>query len=353
MKNTVLMALLLIGVGALLSRLGPRDSPPEAKPRVRLWENASFLSLLHASGKRGTAGIAIVAPASGLHSEESVQKAYDIADRLGVCFSREALKSDVVPYTANADDKRLDLLLEALRDPDIEVLWAFRGGYGSSRLLTALADVPAPANRKIFVGYSDMTFLHLFFDRWNWRTIHADMFWELPLAGESKDAENFRLLASLLAGREEPLRYEGLTPFNRAAKETSLPVQAAITGGNLTCLAAAVGTPYAPRTDERILFIEDVKERGYQIDRMLTQLRDAGAFIKVKAVILGSFSRGDEASEFALERFAADCDKPVFRTDLFGHGEKNYPLVFNSPAEIAKLPDGENFGLTIEANLLP
>lgn len=308
-------------------------------PMPALLDDAAFLADLGAAAAGGMAGIAVVAPASGLKGKRA-KTAYKMAGKLGVAFPAAALDPEAAPYNANSDAVRLDLLIEALAGEDAGVVWALRGGYGASRLLPKLDKLAPPPFPKPFVGYSDMTFLHLFLRRWGWPTIHGAMFSELPQA--DKDEDNFRRLAALLAGKAEELRYAGIKPLNRAARERREPLAAPITGGNLTCVAAAVGTPWPLDPAGKIVFLEDVGEKGYKLDRMFTQLDQAGVFDAAEAVLLGSFTEGDEHAAYALGRFADACAKPVFRTDLFGHGPKNYPLVFNVPAVLA--PDGEEGG---------
>lgn len=327
------------------------DTSPIGPPPPGLLEDAAFMDDLKNSGSKGVRGIRIIAPASGV-PEESAASIYALADTLGVVFPQHSLNPTAVPYHAASDETRLSFLKDALQDRESEVLWAMRGGYGASRLLPELARMPAAdLNKKIFIGYSDMTFLHLFLQQRGWKTIHGSVFGELR--SRSKDKDNFRILAALLAGRTKELRYGGLVPMNRPAKQSKQPVHGVLTGGNLTCLAGAAGTPWsleALGTRGKILFLEDVKEPGYKIDRMLTQLSQSDALREVSAVLLGAFTQGDENTEFALERFALAFRKPVFRADIFGHGAKNYPLVFNVPAVIERKTDGEaDFHLNIDA----
>lgn len=349
----LLLAAIVVTALALCHRYyGASDADEQKGKPSPLWENPSFTDLLKRSGTRGLDGMVIVAPSSGI-KEEDLEQAREIADTLGLSLPENAIAPGRVPYTANDDETRFALLADALNDSETEVLWAFRGGYGSSRLLSRLAAMPEPSTRKIVVGYSDMTFLHLMLQRWDWPTVHGSMFWELPSAGDDKSEENFLLLGTLLAGERTELRYAGLKPRNDTARDAALPVRGVLRGGNLTCLAAAAGTPWSVDAEGAVLFIEDVKERGYKLDRMLTQLRLAGIVDKATAVVLGEFTKGDDDVEFALERFARECGKPVFATDLFGHGEKNYPLAFNCPAVVEKgATEEEAFVLRIDATPL-
>lgn len=341
----VLCASALSGAGCAARYPGGHDARLPS-----LLEEPAFLGdLERARLKRG--GIALIAPSSGF-SDESARAVRVLATALGASLPENAFSAGAVPYSANADTVRLELLAEALADPDIGIIWAALGGYGSSRLLDGLARLPvSDFPKKILIGYSDITFLHLYVQKLGWQTVHGSLFAELR--GTSRDADNFRLLAALLAGNMDELRYGPLKPCNAAAR-TAGPIRSVVTGGNLTCLAAAVGTPWALDAAGKILLLEDVKEPGYKIDRMLTQLRDAGQLDGVRAVILGTFTAGDQFTEYALERFARDCGIPVFKTDIFGHGAKNYPLIFNAPAVLEGNTNGEDsFSLSIRASLLP
>lgn len=322
-----------------------------APPTFSVAEDPQFLSDLARAGEKGAGGIRIVAPASGM-GKESLEEARGLARRLGVVFPVQRLDQAAVPYNAGSDEERLADLADALQDQQADIVWAIRGGYGSSRILPALSRLPAQHKAKVFIGYSDMTFLHQHLQRLGWRTVHGAMFGEMT--NPRKDPENFRRLAALLSGRVGPLRYDGIAPFNQEAKTSKKAIEGLVDGGNLTCLASAAGTPWALKGAGKILFLEDVNEPGYKIDRMLTQLAQSGAMNGVRAVLLGEFSGGDQHVEFALKRFADSCGRPVFRTDLFGHGRKNYPLVFNAPAALYR-EDGEQklFSLSIDATKLP
>ena len=327
-----------------------KDAPRVDTALPPLLEDAAFLENIGRSGKLGAKGITIVAPSSGF-SENGARKIHVIANALGVKFPAASLNRNAVPYHANSDEARLQFLAGALADPGTEVVWAALGGYGSSRLLEGLANLPAPSGKKIVIGYSDITFLHLYFQKLGWRTIHAPLFGEL--ASSRKDTDNFRRLAELLAGRVDMLRYDGLVPCNDAAEKLARPLRGVVTGGNLACVTAALGTPWALDASGKILFLEDVKEPGYKIDRMFTQLQGAGLVKNARAVILGTFTVGDENTPFALERFAKTCPIPVFKSDLFGHGKKNYPLIFNAPAVLEKIPGSNEARISIRADMLP
>lgn len=315
----------------LLFVFGCAEKRPPGPPA--LFSDPAFLADIRPLQEKGGKTVTLVSPSAGF-SEKDIETAYAYADKLNFYYPKGAARPGFIPYNANSDDIRLDMLAAALNDPETRVVWAMRGGYGSSRLLEGLEELGVSPEPKVLIGYSDITFLHLFLQKRGWQTVHGSMFWEFANAG--KDEKNFRLLGALLGGRLPRLSYTGLKPFNKPAEDRAERLEGTLTGGNLTCLAAAAGTPWALESSGKILFLEDVNEPGYKVDRMLTQLKQTGAFDGVCAIVLGEFTTGDRNTEYALDRFAQSFDKPVFRTDLFGHGAKNYPLVFNAPAIIER-----------------
>lgn len=354
---SIMVVFTLLSVAGCVTRQAPTTQTTPSQPTVAdrlpaLLDDPAFLRDLEQARQRGRGRVTVIAPSSGF-AEKDVELVHALAQKANFSFPPHALDRTKIPYNANSDDVRLALLSDGLTNPDSDVLWAIRGGYGSSRLLDGLAKLPVQAQRKkILVGYSDITFLHLFLQKHGWQTVHGSVLWEM--VNPKKDENNFRLLAGILSGRIRDLDYDGLRPRNKAARALRAPVRASLTGGNLTCLAAAVGSPWALDAAGKILVLEDVGEAGYRIDRMLTQLRQAGHFKGVRAIILGNFTTGDDNTEFALERFAAECRIPVFSTDIFGHGAKNYPLVFNAPAKLYKKSGTkDNFAIHIDAGKLP
>ncbi len=218
-------------------------------------------------------------------------------------------------FWAGTDSQRVEALLEYAHDPAIDVIWCARGGYGVTRILRELDDRTRknrPPRKKLLVGYSDVTALHVFAARrWGWSTLHAPM----P-AGESfvglKDRTEWGPLLNLVSGRglksmpwgSKKLRFLDSAPRPRQN------IFGPLMGGNLSLWAALAGTPDFPRAAGAILFFEDVSEGLYRIDRYLTQLENAGAFEGVRGIILGDF---------------ADCRDTVQKV-LMDRGGKYKPL---------------------------
>lgn len=227
-------------------------------------------------------------------------------------------------------------LQEALYS-DSKAIWCLRGGYGSMRLIPFLKKMRPPKRPKLFVGFSDITSLHLYFNQaWGWPTIHGRTISQLsPELGNSHDR---KILKKLIFGQLDEMIFKGLRPLNEAARDEQT-ITGKITGGNLRILQSSLGTDWELKAKGKILFIEDVSERGYSIDRMLEQMVQAKIIHKgLKALVVGDFTGGQEKdgvnfTETALKRFAQRVDYPVLKGLPCGHGDKfNYPLPFETSA---------------------
>jgi len=195
---------------------------------------------------------------------------------------------------AGSDPQRAEALWEVANDERFNVVWMGRGGYGAARVLPLLDELTArhgPPPRKLLVGYSDVTVLHEYVrTRWNWPTLHAPM----PSATNfgSYDAAHWRALLDLVRG-VHPGRAWGERPLQWLGASTT--VEAELVGGNLALWSSVVGTPYAPTPGRgRLVFFEDIGEKFYRIDRMLTQIRQGGLLDGAAAVLLGDFTNCDD-----------------------------------------------------------
>ena len=112
-------------------------------------------------------------------------------------------------------------------------------------------------------------------------------------------------------------------------------ISAIITGGNLALITSSIGTIWEINTNNKILFLEDVGERGYKVDRMLLQLQQAGKFSDVKAIVFGNFSSSDRYVNYAIRNFAENHSNiPCYKTNKIGHGYFNYPIIYNKETKI-------------------
>ncbi len=262
----------------------------------------------------------------------------------GIAFLRRLGLTPRVPRTifgadllcANSDRLRFEYLRRALSAPDSRCVWCIRAGYGAIRLVEKLMRLAPPAHRKLFVGYSDATTLHyLLNQQWGWPTLHGPLLDRLG-AGTLPADELDELKAVLLGGQRQ-VQFAALTPLNAAARKRQV-VRSKLTGGNLTVLQTTLGTALQ-RRPRHILFLEDVGERGYRVDRMLQHLSQAGALRNVKAVVFGAFEGGREPDggtfvPQVLRRFAREQRFPVVMGMAAGHGEHQRPVFFGTAAEL-------------------
>ncbi|NNE91964.1 MAG: LD-carboxypeptidase [Verrucomicrobiales bacterium] len=276
--------------------------------------------------------LAIVAPAGPFDREAFEAGVKWLRERYEVRFSDGIFSK--TGYFAGSDVRRRRELQDAIDDPEVDAILCARGGFGATRLLPELDPETVTAANKLLVGFSDVTALHALWARAGVRSVHAPMVAALGSAsGETRqkwiDALEDR------EGESCPRVFE-LETISSAAE---LPVEGRLFGGNLAVLGALIGTPYAPPLEETILFLEDVGERPYRVDRMLTTMRQAGWLEAVEGVVLGAFTEsqpGDDgiSIEDVFRDHFGEWKKPVLSGLAAGHIRENEPLVFGKTARI-------------------
>lgn len=269
-----------------------------------------------------------ISPASAVGSEKfSLLKQFK---ELNINFILDKNISSI-PYHSNNDAERFKQLQVALSNEN-KLIWTLRGGYGSARLFEMLKKIVKPEKEKIFIGYSDVTFLHLFFNQnWNWQTVHGATLADIFI--DEKDSKNFSLIFELFSKNNNSLAYTNLEPMNTLAINTP-SITGISTGGNLEIITNSIGTEWQIKTKNKIIFLEETNAKGYSIDRAFNHLIQANILTEAKAIILGNFLTLDENVEYALKRFAQEANIPVFKLPVFGHGKKNYPIILNTSTSI-------------------
>ncbi|MFN8193248.1 MAG: DUF4031 domain-containing protein [Nocardioidaceae bacterium] len=252
--------------------------------------------------------VAVVAPAGPVD-----------AGRLGAGIERlrswglvvdvpEHLPPAEVPWLAGSDEARASALQQAWLDPEVRVVWCARGGFGSQRVLDLLDwDAMARVGPSWLVGYSDVTALHqAFAARLGVATLHGPGVASLSDAAATTVAA---ARAAVLEGVFAPLSGEPVVGGS---------AEGVLVGGNLATLASVVGTRGSRRAAGGIAVLEDVGERPYRIDRLLTQLLRSGWFDEVAGVACGGFT---------------SCGEPDVVREVLGHrlGGLGVPLVLNLP----------------------
>lgn len=232
------------------------------------------------------ARVALLAPASAV-PENRLQPALDFVRSLGMepvaypsCYfaNRDG-------YLAATDAQRAKDINDAFADSTIDGIWCIRGGYGCHRILPLLDMDMIRRNPKWFGGYSDVTALHTCFNQLcGFETYHCTM----PSTEFKQDPFTTEYLKKALFGSlEGEIRNpEGQLLHTLVGGTVTAP----LCGGNLSLLAASLGTPWEIDTKGKILFLEDIGEKTYRVDSMLTQLRNAGKFRDCAGVILGAWT---------------------------------------------------------------
>jgi muramoyltetrapeptide carboxypeptidase len=246
-------------------------------------------------------------------------------------------------YLAGDDAVRLADLHAALRDDDVATIHCMRGGYGAMRLLDRIDAALLRAHPKLLIGYSDITALHALWWHAGLPSLHAPMpVSDLIKTGrEDDEAALFALLKNgLCAG-------DCLTPELSASRPCQPGVaEGVLIGGNLSLVAALLGTPWAWPARGGILFLEDINEEPYRVDRLLTQLRLAGVLDAVHGFVLGSFTE-EGSPQALLHEMLASLGKPVLSGWPTGHGTPNRPLPMGLRVRLNVQPGGP--GSSIEA----
>jgi muramoyltetrapeptide carboxypeptidase len=270
--------------------------------------------------------VGVVAPAAAVersHLERGVGVLASMGFRVKVS-ERALARAGIL---AGEDRERAGELAAYFADPEVKAICAARGGYGCGRLMPMLDWEAIARTPKIFVGFSDETFLlNALVDRCGMIAMHGPMV-AMDLA-RGLSARSFEHMKGLLLGE--------IRTFAMDARETvrSGTAEGALIGGCLSVLAATLGTPYAPRFDGRVLFLEDVGEKAYRVDRMLVQLKQAGALDRVVGIVFGAIRpiEGDEQEARLITRFiaeeTADLKCPVIMGIEAGHGSENFVLPF-------------------------
>lgn len=274
--------------------------------------------------------VGVIAP-GGAVNEPRVRAGVRVLEDAGFRVRLGAAVLMQAGYLAGTDRERVADLHAMLCDPEVKAIIAARGGYGSGRLLPLLDLAVVREHPKILVGHSDVTFLlNAIVQRAELVTFHGPMVSGLPKQPAAGD-----FLCALLSGDRHG--------WNQAAQTVIQPgtAEGPLVGGCLSIVVAMLGTPYAIETRGRLLFLEDVNEKPFRIDRMLTHLRQAGALDEVAGVIFGEMD-GCVASghqpvsvrDVIAEAFAA-APYPVAFGLSSGHGLGTLTLPLGIRARLA------------------
>jgi muramoyltetrapeptide carboxypeptidase len=272
--------------------------------------------------------VGIIAPGTAVPNPDELQKAIEILNLLGLryIFSRNIIQGS--NYKSRSVSERVEDLMQVFTNPEVKAVFCIRGGYGSGQLLDQIDYSQIRKNPKIFVGYSDITALHIALNRFaNLVTFHG------PVLLSPFTEYSFQNLKQILFGKTTIPIVKN--PENKSGVRESHPIrtikggqaEGVVIGGNLSIISSLIGTPFEFNFSNSILLLEDVGEEPYRIDRMLNQLRLAGKLEQANGIIFGEcndcnpsdsqvwdFSLGE-----VLDFYFKSLNKPTFYGLTFGH----------------------------------
>lgn len=303
-------------------------------------------------GKRLKKGdtIGIIAPASCTNYEKVLEAKKNIENMGYRVILGECTKKAWYSY-AGTDEERVKEINDFFKNKEIDAIICMRGGYGCNRLVELVDFQIIKENPKIFIGYSDITTLHMAInEKTGLVTFHGPMAVSNFLNGYNE--ETYRHFIEVLSVPQEKRELKNFSKNLEIINGGKC--QGKVVGGNLATLIATLGTEYDLDYNGKILFLEEIGEKTYKIDRFLNQLKKHGVLEKIEGVILGDFRNCPPDSEkdmSLLEVFYdyfRDLKKPVVFNFESGHSEPMLTLPLGALCEI----DGDNRKITILENVV-
>ena len=284
--------------------------------------------------------VAIVAPAGILKDRNAdIQRAQDLLSSWGLHSVLGKHLFTVANHFAGTDDQRCADVQKAMDDPTISAIWAGRGGYGTVRILDKLDYTKFRKKPKWVIGYSDITALHNQLHNEGFESMHAIMAAgiTIDLKGIEESVATFK---DAIFGKPLAYTLEGST-YNKVGSASG-----ELVGGNLTMLHTMLGSKTSIDVSGKILFIEEVGEHLYHIDRMLQSLKRAGYFDNCKGVIVGDFSKvrenttpwGSDIEQLILDALS-DYKFPIAFKMHAGHEDDNRAMIFGRAIELKVAKD--------------
>jgi len=280
--------------------------------------------------------VGIIAPASS-PDDKYIQQAVIYLEGLGLKVKYGKHLDKKQGYLAGGDLERLEDLHSSFADKEIKGIICARGGYGTSRIAHQIDYDLIKRNPKIFLGYSDITYLHTAIrQKCNLITFHG------PMVASDMGRKEWDVLSDYYFQqffRSDDIIYD--ETISRLKAPISGIAEGPVVGGNLTLLIASLGTPYEIDLHGKLLFIEEVHEEPRMIDRMLNQLLSSGKLEHINGLIIGDFKgceARDEVSSFSLQEvlhhYIHLINKPTLTGLKIGHCSPNITIPLGTNGEI-------------------
>lgn len=281
--------------------------------------------------------VAIISCSSGYEDPADFDVALNLCHQLRLKPRFGLYATRVNGFLAGTDEERLHDLHEAFRDPTIDGIILFKGGYGVQRILDHIDYKLVRAHPKVVVGYSDVTALLVgLYEHAGLVCFHG------PVASSSPSPFSEAWLRHAI-GSSEPLGDFGTPPGADFQRVCLVPGKARgrLVGGNLTMISTSMGTPYEIDTRDAILFFEDIGEAPYRVDRMLTQLRLAGKLDHCAGLAIGQFTNNTQREaagtvtwQQVVDAHAKSLGKPAIRGMAIGHVREKVTVPIGCMAEL-------------------
>ena len=221
---------------------------------------------------------------------------------------------------AGTEKERISDMNWALNDPEISAIWASRGGYGCQHLLGHLKLSDFRKNPKWYIGYSDNTVIQSYLLKNNFASIHAQT---IKTSGFGVTPEGYDLTFDILKGKFPKYSIQN-NSFNKSGT-----ADGELVGGNLALIYALLGTKYSFDFKDKILFIEDIGEKFYALDRMIMSLELAGVFRKIKGLIVGGMTLMEDEKENM--NYEESFDEFSYQLIAERISKYDFPVIFGFP----------------------
>lgn len=271
--------------------------------------------------------IGICAPAGALRRDAEIPEFTAILNKMDFRVKVGPNCTKKYGYFAGTDKQRASDFMQFIEDPEVKAIFFLRGGWGAARILEHLDFDTIRENSKIIMGFSDATtLLNAITTKSSLVTFHG------PSGNSSWNDYSIKYIRQVLVDRSR-VHYENTAEDEKIITYTSGTAYGTLWGGNLSVIASLIGTEYLPTLSPSILFLEDVGEEPYSIDRMLTQLKLCGVLDRVNGVVLGNFRKCDAEEperSFTLhevfQQHFGNFGKPVFFGAQIGHAVNKFTI---------------------------